>query len=81
MTGARMFRLSPIRAPCLVRSSTCKRINQVKLFFSPFVGKQCFSELLTDALHALQPEVGKTSVLTLIKLHTCLCKVYHVNEC
>ena len=37
------------------------------------------SEVLSA--YCLKPQVGKTSVLTWIKLHKCLCKVHHVNEC
>ena len=29
----------------------------------------------------LKPKVGKTSVLTGIKLHKWPCKVHHANEC
>ena len=47
-------------------------------FFFFFLTIYFFSHTLN---WILKPEVGKTSVLTWVKLHKRPCKVHHVNKC
>ena len=68
---------SPVR---LLQNIDISKIIDIKKILN--IQFSCESNIkISKFWYYREPQVGKTSVLTWIKLHKCPCKVHHVNEC